>query len=120
MSTSMVAAGVVLALVLVVVLVVVAARNATTVPNPGMPLTPDQEAQVLEVARGGNKIEAIKLHRELTGAGLEESKDAVEALLAGTPVARPAARGSMTPEQEAQVVAAARAGNKIEAIRLHR
>jgi hypothetical protein len=31
------------------------------------------------------KIAAIKLHREQTGAGLKEAKDAVEAYLAGRP-----------------------------------
>ena len=31
-----------------------------------------------EALQSGNKIEAIKLYRELTGAGLKEAKDAVE------------------------------------------
>lgn len=39
---------------------------------------PDQD--VLNLARAGRKIEAIKRYRELTGAGLKEAKDAVERL----------------------------------------
>lgn len=39
------------------------------------------EGQVLTIAATGGKIAAIKWHREQTGQGLKESKDAVEALL---------------------------------------
>jgi len=39
------------------------------------------DAQVLAIAATGGKIAAIKWHREQTGLGLKESKDAVEALL---------------------------------------
>jgi ribosomal protein L7/L12 len=35
--------------------------------------------RVKELARAGKKIEAIKMYREETGAGLKEAKDAVEA-----------------------------------------
>lgn len=35
---------------------------------------------VLDALRAGNLIAAIKLHREHTGLGLKESKDAVEEL----------------------------------------
>ena len=37
-------------------------------------------AGVLELVRAGKLIEAIKLYRERTGAGLAEAKSAVEAL----------------------------------------
>jgi hypothetical protein len=43
--------------------------------------------EVVELAHAGNKIEAIKLYREITGMGLKESKDAVEAIEAGRPFA---------------------------------
>jgi ribosomal L7/L12-like protein len=33
-----------------------------------------------DLLRGGNKLEAIKVYQKMTGAGLKESKDAVEAL----------------------------------------
>ena len=37
-------------------------------------------AEVVSLARGGNAIAAIKLYRELTGAGLREAKDVVDSL----------------------------------------
>ncbi len=43
-------------------------------PFGGGALSPE----VRELALQGRKIEAIKLHREQTGLGLKESKDAVE------------------------------------------
>ncbi|WP_417383833.1 ribosomal protein L7/L12 [Gimesia sp.] len=36
---------------------------------------------ILESLRQGNKIQAIKDYRESTGAGLKESKEAIEALI---------------------------------------
>jgi ribosomal protein L7/L12/sugar lactone lactonase YvrE len=44
-------------------------------------------AEVATLVRGGNKIQAIKLYRELTGTGLAEAKDAVERLERGEPLA---------------------------------
>ena len=38
------------------------------------------EEQVLGLLRAGKKMDAIKLYREKTGAGLKEAKDAVEDL----------------------------------------
>lgn len=43
-------------------------------------LTDAQMNAIADALRGGNKIEAIKLHREATGFGLKESKDEVEAI----------------------------------------
>lgn len=43
-------------------------------PNSEPALSP----QIQEALRRGNKIEAIKLYRELTGAGLGEAKSAVD------------------------------------------
>lgn len=39
-----------------------------------------EDPRVLELIDSGNKIQAVKLYRELTGAGLKESNDAVEAI----------------------------------------
>ena len=39
-------------------------------------------SEVCRLADAGQKIEAIKLHREETGVGLKEAKDAVEDYLA--------------------------------------
>ena len=33
---------------------------------------------IADALRGGNKIEAIKIYRELTGVGLAEAKQAIE------------------------------------------
>jgi ribosomal protein L7/L12 len=43
-------------------------------PNSNPALSP----QIQEVLRRGNKIEAIKIYRELTGAGLAEAKQAID------------------------------------------
>ena len=37
-----------------------------------------EDPRLVELLQSGKKIEAIKLYRELTGAGLKEAKDAVE------------------------------------------
>lgn len=42
-----------------------------------------QDAELLRLLRAGNKIEAIKRFRELTGSGLKESKDAIEQMDVG-------------------------------------
>jgi len=45
-------------------------------PEPGK----GTEADVLRLIQSGEKIMAIRCHREITGLGLKESKDAVEAM----------------------------------------
>lgn len=42
--------------------------------------TMGNDAEILDLMRRGQKIQAIKLYRERTGVGLKEAKDAVEAL----------------------------------------
>jgi ribosomal protein L7/L12 len=37
----------------------------------------DVPEEVLELARSGNKLDAIKKYRELTGAGSEEAKEVI-------------------------------------------
>jgi len=63
-------------------------------------LLDQQLERIKEAIFAGRRIEAIKLHREATGLGLKESKDAVEeleALLRQTEghrfIAKPAAAG---------------------------
>ncbi|MCE9635467.1 MAG: ribosomal protein L7/L12 [Planctomycetes bacterium] len=59
------------------------ARRGATPAAPEAPpreLTADERARVLGLRNAGDKIQAIKLHRELTGAGLAASKHAVESL----------------------------------------
>ena len=43
-------------------------------PNSDPVLSP----QIQDALRRGNKIEAIKIYREMTGAGLAEAKDAID------------------------------------------
>jgi ribosomal L7/L12-like protein len=43
-------------------------------PNSNPLFTP----QIQDALRRGNKIEAIKIYRELTGVGLAEAKDAID------------------------------------------
>lgn len=47
-------------------------------PKPGQADPADVNALMALMAEGTRKIEAIKVHRRLTGYGLKESKEAVE------------------------------------------
>jgi hypothetical protein len=49
-------------------------------PNPSSPGLVN-DATILELARKGNKIQAIKYYRQLHGGGLKEAKEAVEKML---------------------------------------
>ena len=44
-------------------------------------LSDAQRVLILDALRRGQKIEAIKLYREGTGAGLKEAKDSIDVLL---------------------------------------
>jgi hypothetical protein len=44
------------------------------------PLSDDDVERIRTAVFGGRKIEAIKLYREATGAGLKEAKDFIEEL----------------------------------------
>ena len=80
-------------------------------------------AEISTLVARGNKIEAIKRVRELTGLGLKEAKDYVESMPAGgvppappgSQAGAPAAQGSL-----AEVHALAARGNTIEAIKRYR
>jgi ribosomal protein L7/L12 len=67
----------------------------------------------------GNKITAIKLYREATGAGLAEAKEAVELIAAGKPPPSGAAPTASVDAMQ-EVSALVMAGKKIEAIRVYR
>ncbi|MBN1146747.1 MAG: ribosomal protein L7/L12 [Anaerolineales bacterium] len=47
-------------------------------PPSGLPVGEEPSQAVGKLLARGRKIEAIKLYRELTGAGLKEAKEAVE------------------------------------------
>ncbi len=79
-------------------------------------LAGQQEAwrqEVQKLVQAGNKIAAIKLYRERTGAGLAEAKQAVE-----SGEAAPATK--VEPELEARLLTLLRESGKLEAIRLYR
>jgi ribosomal protein L7/L12 len=76
------------------------------------------EPRVRELIAAGKKLEAIKVWREATGAGLAEAKDAVERLERGD---RPPAVQQPAPQDlPLDVVDLARKGKTIEAIQLLR
>jgi large subunit ribosomal protein L7/L12 len=85
--------------------------------EPAEPEAQSLDGRVLALAREGRKIEAIKLYRDITGAGLKEAKDAVEALeRAGTlTTSRDAPSGD-----DSDVLELLRTGQKIRAIKLYR
>lgn len=92
--------------------------------------------EVRELIQAGQQIEAIKAYREITGVGLAQAKDAVEAIEAGRPLvvmqstivagrqasvdAAPASPFGSSAEVMDEVKRLLREGNKIEAIRIHR
>jgi len=66
-----------------------------------------------------NKIAAIKLYRDATGAGLAEAKDAVELIAAGKPP--PSGAAATLPADAMQDVSSlVAAGKMIEAIKAYR
>src|SRR5690349_16680844 len=58
------------------------------IPEPRRNASPAEITALFEAMLSDRKIEAIKIHRTLTGYGLKESKDAVESLMARIPNAR--------------------------------
>jgi ribosomal protein L7/L12 len=48
--------------------------------DPASPPDPRDDPRVLDAVRRGNRIEAVKIYRELTGLGLREAKAAVDSL----------------------------------------
>lgn len=78
-------------------------------------LLDDIKAQIA----AGNKIAAIQLYREATGAGLAEAKQAVELIAAGKPPPTGAAP-SLSADAMREVSALLGAGKKIEAIKVYR
>ena len=97
----------------------------TPVPPPvaGTNLAAPDLTEVSALLAGGNKIAAIKRLRELTGLGLKEAKDYVEAMPSGGPLPVLPSAGSAPPAGAgglAEVHALAQQGHKIEAIKRYR
>lgn len=78
-------------------------------------LLDDIKAQIAS----GNKITAIKLYRDATGAGLSEAKDAIELIAARKPPKTDAA-AALPDDAMQRVSALVTAGRKIEAIKFYR
>ena len=66
------------ALLLLVVTVLGRLKSPASPEAPPRALTPEERGRVRALRDGGEKIQAIKLHRELTGSGLAIAKSAVE------------------------------------------
>jgi ribosomal protein L7/L12 len=52
------------------------------VPEPAPPVATEPDADLLQLIHEGRTIEAIKLYRKQTGAGLAEAKQAIDRLRA--------------------------------------
>ena len=91
--------------------------NLPASTGPALRIDDDLAARVRSLTEAGLKIEAIKLFRERTGAGLKAAKDAVEAIERGqAPPASPV--GDRAFEDE--VATLLERGQKIEAIKRYR
>jgi len=75
--------------------------------------------QIADLLRRGQKIAAIKVHRETYGTGLKESKAAVEAIARGGHQT-PAPPSSNAPATDALVLRHIDDGNLLEAIKQYR
>ena len=101
-------------------------KPPTATPTSAAPVVVQGAGPVHELLRAGRKIEAIKAYRELTGVGLKEAKDAVEALERGEPVAVPVAPpppGPFTPSvavDDRELREHLRADRLIDAIKRYR
>jgi len=85
--------------------------------------------EIASLVKAGRKIDAVKLYREITGAGLKEAKDAVEMIAAGRMIdvsnftfnlGQPSPTASNLAGTIQEIQQLIRAGNKIEAIKRYR
>ncbi len=115
--------------------------HTPSLPVVGMDALLSQAVKLKEVARlirSGNKIEAIKVYREIFDVGLKEAKEAVEKLEAGQPIVMPGSAAFATTsamayrsagfeststdtrDTEAEIARWLSEGKKIEAIKVYR
>lgn len=88
---------------------------------PQVSLSPgDPNADVIAALERGGKIEAIRVYRERTRAGLAEAKQAVEALEAGRNLEQRTTANADQSYFELQLVELLRQGQKIQAIKAYR
>lgn len=81
-------------------------------------LTSSDQQQIAQLVRDNRMIEAIKLYREKTGAGLKEAKEAVELLQAGQ--SPPPVSASAHAADRSAVIHQYQVKGKIAAIKLYR
>jgi ribosomal protein L7/L12/outer membrane protein assembly factor BamB len=75
---------------------------------------------ILRLARGGNKIEAIRIYRETFKCSLAEAKDAVDRLASGQSVQFQNIRFQSAGSSELhEIMRLARTGNKIKAVQMY-
>lgn len=79
----------------------------------------EEAANIRAAIAAGKKIDAIKLYREASGAGLAEAKKFVEALARDLHSAQPIS-SAMTDADIEAIQAAIFAGERIKAIKLYR
>jgi len=109
------------------------AASIDALPQSGKPVLPTLdpatvETEILALLSAGQKINAIKVYRQATRAGLKQAKEAVEAIEAGGTLdanllTAHENRFSLSSEDASTISQATqlvREGNKVEAIRLLR
>lgn len=109
-------------LVVVVSVLVLAGRRGVEVvsltpPPPGQ-LGPDATPE--QLVRAGRKIEAIKRYRELTGLGLRDAKEAIEAYEREGTLSLPAKSSLLRQVHDSEIEQQIRSGHLIDAIKLYR
>lgn len=117
--------GISVVVLLAVVLTVLIVSNrrgvevvSLTPPPPGQ-LSADASPE--QLVRAGQKIEAIKRYRELTGVGLREAKEAIEAFERdGTLSLPPKSSAVLRQVHDSEIEAQIRSGHLIDAIKLYR
>jgi ribosomal protein L7/L12 len=83
-----------------------------------VPLDSSIETEIASLLESGQKIQAIKLYRERTGAGLKEAKDAVDAMGRGEKVV--VQFREIDQDLESELIGLLQQGQKIQAIKLCR
>ena len=119
----LVLAGFLLLIVVSLIVVLAGKRNAEVIslkpPGPAEPAL-GADASPERLLRAGRKIEAIKRYRELTGVGLQEARDAIEALESGRSATLPPKSSLLRQVNDSEIEAQIRSGHLIDAIKLYR
>ena len=97
------------------------ARHAASMAAPpDMDTTPGLQPELDRLIRADLKVNAIKHYRDVTGRGLKESKDAVEARMADMAALSGTASPALAPDLQPELDRLIRAGQKINAIKHYR